>query len=143
MKQFLIIILLAMCSGIWAAERPNVILILVDDQGYHDLSCYGATEVKTSNIDKMASEGIRFEQFYVNSPICSPSRVAISTGRYPQRYNITYTSGVKNSRNTPHNSVMTGRAINTTLSRFRRATRYSNSARVTGNISITYRNGSD
>jgi arylsulfatase A-like enzyme len=57
--------------------------------GWSDWSCFGNTDARTPNIDQMAAEGIAFEQFYVNSPICSPSRVAISTGMYPQRYGIT------------------------------------------------------
>lgn len=71
-----------------AADRPNVILILIDDMGWGDFSCFGNTELKTQHMDQLASEGIRFEQFYVNSPICSPSRTAISTGQYPQRWRI-------------------------------------------------------
>lgn len=75
-------------------ERPNIILVFIDDMGWQDLSCFGNREAKTPNIDRMATEGIAFEQFYVNSPICSPSRVAISTGQYPQRWKITsYLSG--------------------------------------------------
>jgi uncharacterized sulfatase len=69
--------------------RPNIIVVLVDDMGWGDLSCFGNREIKTPNIDRLASEGIRFERFYVNSPICSPSRVAISTGQYPPRWRIT------------------------------------------------------
>lgn len=70
-------------------KRPNVILIFIDDMGWGDFSSFGNTEAQTPNFDRMASEGISFEQFYVNAPICSPSRVAISTGTYPQRWNIT------------------------------------------------------
>ena len=70
-------------------QRPNVILVFIDDMGWGDLTCFGNNEVETQNIDRLAKEGIRFEQFYVNSPICSPSRVAISTGQYPQRWKIT------------------------------------------------------
>ncbi len=69
--------------------RPNIVLVFIDDMGWADLSCFGNTEAETPNIDRMAREGIAFEQFYVNSPICSPSRVAISTGQYPQRWSIT------------------------------------------------------
>lgn len=72
-----------------AASRPNIISVFIDDMGWADLSCFGNTDAKTPNIDRMADEGIAFEQFYVNSPICSPSRVAISTGQYPQRWGIT------------------------------------------------------
>ena len=68
---------------------PNIIIVLVDDMGWADLSCFGNQDAQTPNIDRMAAEGIAFEQFYVNSPICSPSRVAISTGQYPQRWKIT------------------------------------------------------
>ncbi len=71
-----------------AAEQPNIILVLIDDMGWGDFSCFGNTEAATPHIDALASEGIRFHQFYVNSPICSPSRVAISTGQYPQRHRI-------------------------------------------------------
>lgn len=72
-----------------AADQPNIILVFIDDMGWADFSCFGNEAVETQNIDRLAAEGIRFEQFYVNSPICSPSRVAISTGQYPQRWKIT------------------------------------------------------
>lgn len=71
------------------AEPPNLVLVFIDDMGWGDFSCFGNTAVTTENIDQLASEGIRFDQFYVNSPICSPSRVAISTGQYPARWRIT------------------------------------------------------
>lgn len=71
-----------------AADRPNFVFVFIDDMGYGDLSCYGNTDVSTPNIDRLASEGIRFEQFYVASPICSPSRVGITTGQYPARHMI-------------------------------------------------------
>jgi len=70
------------------AAPPNIILVFIDDMGWGDFSCFGNTEVETQNIDRLAAEGVRFEQFYVNSPICSPSRTAISTGQYPQRWRI-------------------------------------------------------
>jgi arylsulfatase A-like enzyme len=70
-------------------QKPNIILVFIDDMGWGDFSCFGNTEAETPHIDRLAAEGIAFEQFYVNSPICSPSRVAISTGQYPQRWGIT------------------------------------------------------
>lgn len=70
-------------------SKPNIILVFIDDMGWADLSCFGNKEAQTPHMDRMAQEGIAFEHFYVNSPICSPSRVAISTGQYPQRWNIT------------------------------------------------------
>ena len=70
-------------------NKPNVITVFIDDMGWSDLSCYGGTRTTTEHIDKLASEGLRFTNFYVNSPICSPARVALSTGQYPQRHRIT------------------------------------------------------
>ncbi len=64
---------------------PNVIFILIDDQGYYDLGCYGATEVETPHIDGLAEEGIRFTDYYAAAPICSPSRAGLLTGCYPRR----------------------------------------------------------
>jgi len=82
----------ALCSvalaGAGGPKRPNVVVVFIDDMGWGDLSCFGNTEIQTPNIDRLATEGVRFEQFYVNSPICSPSRTAISTGQYPQRWRI-------------------------------------------------------
>ena len=71
------------------ADKPNIILVFIDDMGWGDFSCFGNEMAKTPHVDGLAKEGIRFEQFYVNSPICSPSRTAISTGQYPQRWKIT------------------------------------------------------
>jgi arylsulfatase A-like enzyme len=72
-----------------AAERPNVLVVLVDDFGWGDPSCYGNPMVKTPNIDRLAAEGIRFTQGYVASPICSPSRCGLITGQFPARWRIT------------------------------------------------------
>ncbi|MBT5378391.1 MAG: sulfatase-like hydrolase/transferase [Opitutae bacterium] len=72
-----------------SAAQPNIVLVFIDDMGWGDFSCFGNKAARTPNIDRMAKEGVRFEQFYVNSPICSPSRTAISTGQYPQRWKIT------------------------------------------------------
>ncbi len=68
---------------------PNIVLIVSDDQGYGDLGCYGSTEVKTPNLDKLAAGGVRLTNFYVTWPACTPSRGSLLTGRYPQR-NGTY-----------------------------------------------------
>lgn len=72
-----------------ASDRPNVIIVLIDDMGWGDFSCFGNREAKTPNIDRLASEGLRFEQFYVSAPICSPSRCGLLTGQYPHRWRIT------------------------------------------------------
>lgn len=71
------------------SSQPNIILVFIDDMGWADFSCFGNKDARTPAVDQLAAEGIAFEQFYVNSPICSPSRVAISTGQYPQRWGIT------------------------------------------------------
>jgi len=81
------------------AAAPNIIMVFIDDMGWGDFSCFGNESVQTENIDRLASEGIRFEQFYVNSPICSPSRVALSTGQYPQRWRITSYLSNRNHNN--------------------------------------------
>ncbi|HTE26660.1 sulfatase-like hydrolase/transferase [Flavitalea sp.] len=65
--------------------KPNVIFILSDDQGVSDLNCYGSKDLITPNLDKLASNGVRFSQFYAAAPVCSPSRAALLTGRFPQR----------------------------------------------------------
>ena len=66
-------------------RRPNVILINCDDLGYGDLGCYGSTQHDTPALDRMADEGVRFTDFYMASPVCSPSRAAMLTGSYPLR----------------------------------------------------------
>jgi arylsulfatase A len=67
------------------SSKPNVIIIYTDDQGTLDLNIYGAKDLQTPNIDKLARNGVRFSQFYSASPICSPSRASLLSGRYPQR----------------------------------------------------------
>jgi len=64
---------------------PNILLIMADDLGYGDLGCYGSTAIKTPNLDNLASQGIRFTDHYAGAPVCSPSRMALMTGRYPIR----------------------------------------------------------
>ena len=68
---------------------PNFVLVFVDDQGYRDLGCYGHPELETPHIDRLAREGTRFTDFYSLAPICSASRAALLTGRYPVRTGIT------------------------------------------------------
>ena len=65
--------------------RPNILFILADDLGYADLGCYGATDIKTPNLDRLARQGVRLTDFYSNGPVCTPTRAALMTGRYQQR----------------------------------------------------------
>lgn len=67
------------------AARPNVLLILADDLGWSDIGCYGAPDIRTPELDRLASQGVRFTQFYANGTECTPSRTALLTGRYQQR----------------------------------------------------------
>jgi len=98
MRFRFILAFLAM-AAICAAERPNIVFVFIDDMGYGDLSCYGNKDIQTANIDRLADEGVRFEQFYVASPICSPSRVGITTGQYPARHLIhSYLNSRKRNR---------------------------------------------
>mgnify|MGYP001133554185 CR=1 FL=1 len=64
-------------------KQPNIVLFLTDDQGYGDLGCMGAADLKTPHLDRLAASGVRFTDWYSNSPVCSPSRASLLTGRYP------------------------------------------------------------
>ena len=68
-----------------AQERPNIIYIMADDLGYADLSCYGRKDYKTPNLDKLSGQGIKMLNAYSSAPVCTPTRVAFFTGRYPAR----------------------------------------------------------
>ena len=76
-------------SSTFANEKPNIILLLADDLGHGDLSCFGSPAVKTPRLDRLASEGTRFTHFYAASAVCSPTRASVLTGRYPLRFDIT------------------------------------------------------
>jgi arylsulfatase A-like enzyme len=91
MRILLIALLMVVpAAGAFAAEpRPNFVVVFIDDMGWGDFSCFGNTQASTPQVDRLAGEGLRFSQFYVNSPICSPSRCALTTGQYPQRWRIT------------------------------------------------------
>ncbi|MEE1545550.1 MAG: sulfatase-like hydrolase/transferase, partial [Alphaproteobacteria bacterium] len=84
------VITLALCLtvGAHALAKPNVLLIVSDDQGYRDLGCFGSGEVQTPHLDRLAAGGIRLTSFYVAWPACTPSRGALLTGRYPQRNGV-------------------------------------------------------
>jgi arylsulfatase A len=86
-------LLIAACFGAgtngWGADqRPNILLIVSDDQGYGDLGCYGNREIITPHLDRLASDGVRLTNFCAAWPACTPSRASLLTGRYPQRHGL-------------------------------------------------------
>ena len=83
------ILMTTFASVATAADRsPNIVFIFIDDMGYADPSCFGNPMMKTPHIDRLATEGVKLTSFYVNSPICSASRTAVTTGNYPGRWRI-------------------------------------------------------
>ena len=96
LKRFLLfcpILLQIFCLAENENAKPNVILFLVDDLGWSDIGINGSTFYETPFIDRMAKEGAQFSDAYATSPICSPSRASILTGKYPSRINVSYISG--------------------------------------------------
>ena len=69
-------------------QSPNILIILADDLGYHDVSYYGTKDIKTPNIDLLCNNGMRFDNFYSNSSVCSPTRASLLSGRYPERVGV-------------------------------------------------------
>ena len=72
--------LMTACGGQQEPQKPNIIYIMCDDMGYNDLACYGQQYINTPNLDRMASEGMRFTQAYAGSPVSAPSRASFMTG---------------------------------------------------------------
>ena len=81
--------ILSLTAHLRAGDQPNIIVILVDDMGWMDLSCQGSDYYKTPAIDRLATEGIRFTNGYAACAVCSPTRAALQTGRYPHRVGVT------------------------------------------------------
>ena len=102
------------------SKKPNIVFIYADDWGWGDLSCHGSDWLETPNLDRLASEGIDFHNFNVLSPVCSPSRVAAITGRYPSRYGINGVFGGRRLKEMP--SWLDGRAP--TIPRFMKTVGY-------------------
>ena len=84
-----IVLLWAFKTPTTFAERtPNIVIVFTDDQGYGDLSCFGSKDIPTPHIDKLATEGVRFTDFYASQPVCSASRASLLTGCYANRVGI-------------------------------------------------------
>jgi arylsulfatase A len=75
------------------AKKPNIVFILMDDMGYADIGCMGSKEIRTPNIDRIATEGVKLSNFYANAPVCTPTRAAFITGRYQQRVGLEWALG--------------------------------------------------
>src|SRR6187551_2285680 len=84
-RNILTLLLALFFFGDIQSQRPNIIYIMTDDMGYGDLSGYGCKDYQTPNLDKLASQGIKFINAYSAAPICTPTRTAFMTGRYPAR----------------------------------------------------------
>ena len=83
MRKVSVLISLFLWGAAASAQQPNIVLIVADDLGYGDLSSYGAEDLHSPALDSLAASGIRFTQFYANSPVCSPTRASLLSGRYP------------------------------------------------------------
>src|SRR5215216_6478477 len=89
-KHFLCLSIILFNYSFLSAQnnRPNIIYIMADDLGYADLSCYGRKDYKTPNLDKLASQGVMLMNAYAAAPVCTPTRVAFMTGRYPAHIKV-------------------------------------------------------
>ncbi|UVI31059.1 sulfatase-like hydrolase/transferase [Paenibacillus spongiae] len=75
--------------------RPNIVVVYCDDLGYGDLGCYGSDAIRTPHLDALAEDGVRFTEWYSNSPVCSPSRASLLTGLYPAKAGVSHILGGK------------------------------------------------
>ena len=80
-------LMMAVPSG-HAAEKPNIVLVMADDQGWGDMGYYEHPAIKTPNFDEAARTGLRFDRFYAAAPVCSPTRASVMTGRHPNRMGV-------------------------------------------------------
>jgi arylsulfatase A-like enzyme len=92
-------------------QRPNVVLIITDDAGYGDFGSYGAPDVKTPNIDRIAREGVRMSDFYANGATCTPTRAALISGRYQQRFELEAPLGAQGEKDWERGLQPTGRSL--------------------------------
>src|SRR6188472_448089 len=98
-------------AQVGGAQRPNVVLIMTDDAGYGDLGSYGAPDVRTPNIDRLAKEGVRLTDFYANGSTCTPTRAGLISGRYQQRFALELPLGARNPGDHEKGLAVTGRSL--------------------------------
>ena len=113
---FLLLVVAATFPGsleaqVAASNRPNVVLIMTDDAGYGDLGSYGAPDIKTPNIDRLAREGVRLTDFYANGATCTPTRTALITGQYQQRLGLEVALGAQGKADWERGLPLTGRSL--------------------------------
>jgi arylsulfatase A len=101
----------ALLAAPLAAQRPNVVLIITDDVGYGDFGAFGAPDIKTPNIDRLARDGVRMTDFYANGATCSPTRAGLISGRYQQRFAIERPLESKVNRDSASGLPVTGRSL--------------------------------
>ena len=91
LSLILLFLLFVQCGFAQTAtnKRPNIVVILADDLGWADLTCYGSTFYETPNLDKLAKQGVRFTNGYAACPVCSPTRASLMTGKYPIKTDVT------------------------------------------------------
>ena len=111
MRRAFLLLLVCVGSALGAQRRPNVVLIMTDDAGYGDFGSYGATDVKTPNLDRLARDGVRFTDFYANAPSCTPTRAGLMTGRYQQRVALEYPLGMQRPADYGRGLPVTGRSL--------------------------------
>ncbi len=99
---FVLLLPCLLCLPWSTSAAPNIVIILADDLGYGDLGCYGSPNIRTPNLDRMAAQGLRFTDFYSAAEVCTPSRAALLTGRYPIR------SGMCNDQHRVIRNISTG-----------------------------------
>ncbi len=94
------------CLTVLSTDKPNFVVLFADDMGYGDLSSYGHPTTRTPHLDRMAAEGVRLTSFYCGAPVCSPSRAALLTGRYPIHAGMPRNTGPGSETHLPKNQVL-------------------------------------
>jgi arylsulfatase A-like enzyme len=115
MRRFLLALIACAAAAAPAAQspstRPNVVLIITDDVGYGDIGSYGAPDIKTPHIDRLAARGTRFTDFYANGSTCTPTRAGLISGRYQQRFELERPLGSATSKDGSFGLPATGRSL--------------------------------